>query len=96
MRAIDFSCQLLLNMSWDSMTVMQWLVLLCIVSGISTSEELSAYTGRSVSTCTNMLRMMELRGWLKRVSQKSEVYLTTVEGKEKVRELLTFISGRQG
>lgn len=93
MRAIDFSCKLLLNVSRDSMTVPQLLVLLCVMSGVSTSEELAAFTGRSVSTCTNLLRMLEIRGLLRKIGRTNEIYLSTVEGKEKVRELLTFISG---
>ena len=94
MKAIDFSCHLLLNISRDSLTTMQWLVLLCIISGMATSEELADFTGRSVSTCTCMLRLLENRGLLRKISQTREVYLSTAEGKEKARELLTFISGK--
>ncbi|MBQ3240260.1 MAG: winged helix-turn-helix transcriptional regulator [Akkermansia sp.] len=95
MRAIDFSCWLLLNVSRDTMTLTQWLTLLCLVAGIATSEELADFTGHSVSTCTNILRMLEIRGYVKKISKRSEMYLVTAPGKARVKELLSFISVRK-
>ncbi|MBQ8517482.1 MAG: hypothetical protein IJ498_07895 [Akkermansia sp.] len=90
MRAIDFACCLLLNVAHDSLTPALRLTLLCVMSGMETGEEISDFTGYSAGTCTNMLRTLEHRGLLKRVGGASEVYLTTVAGKNHVRCLLTF------
>lgn len=92
MRAIDFSCRLLLNVYGDDMSVAQWLVLLCVMSGVETSEGLSKFCGRSLSTCINLLRMLEAKGYVRKVTEKSDVFLTTASGRERVRNLLSFIS----
>lgn len=73
------------------MTISQWLALLSITSGIATSEELADFSGYSLSTCSNLLRMLEIRGYIRKVSAKSGVFVVTPEGKERVRNLLTFI-----
>lgn len=91
MRAIDFACCLLLNVARDSMTPALRLTLLCVMSGMETSEAISDFTGYSPGTCTNMLRTLEHRGLLQRVSRVSEVYLTTIAGKNHVRQLLAFV-----
>lgn len=91
MRAIDFACCLLLNVARDSMTPALRLTLLCVMSGMETSEAIADFTGYSPGTCTNMLRTLEHRGLLKRVGRVSEVYLTTLAGKNHVRQLLAFV-----
>lgn len=91
MKAIDFSRRLLLKVSRDQMTTAQWLALLSVLSGVENGEELSKFFGRSVSTCTNLLRMLEAKGYVRRITDKSELYLTTAQGKARVQQLLTFI-----
>ncbi len=92
MKAIEFSRRLLLNVSRDPLSTAQWLALLSVMSGVETGEELAEFFGRSVSTCTNLLRILESKGYVRRITRESNVYLTTVQGRERVQQLLTFIS----
>lgn len=86
MRAIDFACRLLVNISRDDLPPAARLVLLCVVAGMETGEDIAAFTGIVPRSCTAILRHLEGAQLLRCVG--GEVYLTTPEGRERVRRLL--------
>ena len=92
MKAIDFACRLLVNVSRDDMTPATRLVLLCVVAGLDTSEDISSFTGLIPSSCTAILRNLENRNLLLRVGSGREVYITTAAGRERVKSLMDVTS----
>lgn len=90
MRAIDFACQFLVNIAEDDMTPGLRLVLLCAVAGMQTSEEIADFTGMVPGTCTNILKILEKRGYLGSLGTHIKVFLPTEKGRERVRKILDF------
>ncbi|MBQ2814886.1 MAG: hypothetical protein IJE66_07790 [Akkermansia sp.] len=88
MKAIDFACRLLVNVSRDDMSPAARLVLLCVMAGLESSDAIALFTGMSVRTCTGVLRNLESRQLLCRIGD--DLYLTTAGGKERIRRLFDF------
>ncbi len=88
MKAIDFACRLLVNVSRDDMTPATRLVLLCVMAGLDTGEDISSFTGMTPSSCTTILRNLESRKLLLRIGHSREIYITTAIGRERVKRLL--------
>ncbi len=90
MRAIDFACRLLVNLATDAMSPAARLVMLCVAAGLENAEDIARLTGITPGTCTNLLRLLAKRQVLHCVHGKCDLYVLAPDGKEHVRQLLTF------
>lgn len=93
MRAIDFACRLLVKVATDPMSPAARLVLLCVAAGLECSADIARMTGIVPGTCTNLLRQLAQRRLLKAVpaQTREHLYVLAPEGKDYVRQLLTFL-----
>lgn len=91
MRAIDFACRLLVNVATDTMAPASRLVMLCVAAGLDNAADIARLTGIIPGTCTNLLRGLVRRKVLHRVSSReTELFILAPQGREMVRQLLTF------
>lgn len=93
MRAIDFACRLLVKVATDPMSPAARLVLLCVAAGLECSADIARMTGIVPGTCTNLLRQLTARSYVKAIPAKAQetLYVLAPAGKEYVRQLLTFL-----
>lgn len=91
MKAIEFSCSLLLNISRDSLTPALRLVLLSILSGRNTGEQVRSFMGIPRGVCTNLLNTLEACGMIACNRGTDKVYSVAAKGEEYVKQLFNFI-----
>lgn len=91
MRAIDFACRFLIKVAADDMSPGARLMLMCLAAGLDMAEDIARMTGIYASSCTQLLRMLERRGFVRCVSREYGIYELTAAGKDRIRQLLDFL-----
>lgn len=92
MKAIDFACRLIVNITEQRQSLPSVCVLFAVAAGLECREDISQVTRLTNSSCTFLLRQLEKQGLVfSLVREDGDVYLLSHKGKDYVRTLLSFL-----
>ncbi len=86
MRAVDFACQFLLNISRTTLTATECKVLLCVAAGMSDAADIARRMDIRQCVCTMTLRAMAQRRLLGKDARG--IYTPTPAGTHYIEQLL--------
>lgn len=92
MKAIDFTCFLMMNLIQEEVSPTEVRVLMGMTSGLNTSRDLAERLDIRTSACTQTLQRLMQREWV--LSSEEQTYTLTPAGQAFICRLLTFPRNR--
>ena len=91
MKAIDFACHLLKNLSDEPHTETMQRVLLGLAAGLECSADIARHLGLTTSTCTVCLRRLKAEELVTDICGDWCYYRLTGKGKQLVASIFSFL-----
>ncbi len=92
MKAIDFSCRLLLRLQEDDLSSNSQRVLIALAAGLETSRDIGQNCQLSSQASSAVLSSLERAGLVLRLAtRKPSEYQLSPQGRERIRSYLSFL-----